>query len=73
MKETIKELRSRFEAETDVEKLISKKDWQQYAEWLEKLSYSKINNELIVEINNLRAAFYQVIDILDVEVARPVK
>lgn len=66
MEKIIEEFRLRFEAETDIEKLKTIHDWKRYASWLEVLAYKKINSELVKENYKLRQAFYDVIDILDI-------
>jgi len=65
MKETIEELRLRFEAESDLKIKETLNDWKSYANWLEKISIQEINNETIVENKKLRKACWQTIDLLE--------
>lgn len=64
MNETSEELRLRFEAESDL-KVENLEDWKSYANWLEKISIQKINNETISENKKLRKACWKTISFLE--------
>ena len=65
MKNTNQELHERFYAETNFEICENFKNWQVYALWLENISIAKLNQELILENQKLREAFYSAMDILE--------
>ena len=73
MHENRKELRTQFYAKTNIEVNSEvSNNWQQYACWLENLSFEKLNNEIIKENKKLRRAFYEAIDILDLGLSSPI-
>jgi 2-phospho-L-lactate transferase/gluconeogenesis factor (CofD/UPF0052 family) len=65
MKQNKKMLRLRFYAETNVELRSKADDWKSYAEWHEKLSAKKVNNEILQSNDLLRSKLRQAMDILE--------
>ncbi len=67
-----KELRARFECETDIRLEPVPENWQQYAIWLEKDVASRLNAETAAENYLLREVFFRVSDLLEQAITRPV-
>lgn len=65
MDENVRKLRFDFEAETDIDIDESSENWQEYAQWLEKLSVSKLNNEMVKENDALRNMMNEAMGLLE--------
>ncbi len=64
-KESREMLRQRFQAQTDVEVDPQPEDWRRYAEWLERISIKKLNNELAEENEMLRNRMQTAMNVLE--------